>query len=341
MSLGIVLLLGGTLSTTATAQPPATIRASVARVWVPSNRVEWQWELAHSLCNSSGDATPAATAQLIASTVGDPSRFPACAADLGITSGTSPVRAVDGAVSPATNPKVYDIDGFDNTGTADGDETRSLQSSNSPIVAELHALGDHVICYIDVGTAENWRPDYPEFKGLTLNAVSGWPGEYWISLAPDHLGAVEKIMTKRFEMCRANHFDAVEPDNIDSSENGTANSKAQQIAYDEWVAGEVHHLGMSVAQKNFEDESTTLASYFDFVIEEQCYQYADCLDLAPYYRAHRTVLEVEYQGDGSSETWFAKACTTGVNRQPSAEKLGLDLVYLSSNLDGSLRVPCR
>jgi hypothetical protein len=148
-------------------------------------------------------------------------------------------------------------------------------------------------------------------------------------------------MTKRFEMCHDNHFDAVEPDNIDGSENGTGNSQVEQLAYDEWVAREVHRLGMSVAQKNFEDESATLARYFDFVIEEQCYQYVDCVDLAPYYKDHRTVLEVEYQGGSTPESWFAKACTVGVNGQPAAEKLGLDPVYLSLNLDGSLRVPCR
>jgi len=302
--------------------------------------VEWQWELDHPLCNTSGDATPTETAKLIASTVADPSLSPSCAADLGITSGRSPLRAVDGAVAPATNPKVYDIDGFDNTGSDNANEAESLHSSGSPVVAELHALGDHVICYVDVGTAESWRPDYSEFKGLTLNQVQGWPGEYWISLAAEHLGAVEKIMTARFEMCRHNHFDAVEPDNIDSSENGTVNTEGEQVRYDEWVAEEVHRLGMSVAQKNFEDESTVLSRYFDFVIEEQCYQYADCLDLAPYYRAHRTVLEVEYQGDGS-RSWFAKVCTLGTNGQPGADKLGFSSVYLSLNLDGSLRLPCR
>ncbi len=341
LGLAVAMSFAGLFAASAVAQPRSSTRPRTARMWVPPREVEWQWELDHSLCNASGDQTPTQTAKLIASTVADLARYTSCSADLGITSGSSPVMAVDGAVSPATNPKVYDIDGFDNTGTDNGDEAQSLGSSDSPVVAELHSLGDHVICYVDVGTAENWRPDYSEFKGSTLNAVQGWPGEFWISLAPDHLGEVEKIMTKRFEMCRDNHFDAVEPDNMDSSENGTANSQAEQLRYDEWVADEVHRLGMSVAQKNFEDESATLSRYFDFVIEEQCYQYADCLDLAPYYRAERTVLEVEYQGDGTSRSWFVKACTAGVNGQHGADKLGLDSVYLSTNLDGSLRVPCR
>jgi hypothetical protein len=257
-----------------------------------------------------------------------------------VLSGRSPLKAVDGALAPSTDPRVYDIDGFDNTGTDNGDETASLRSSGSSVVAELHALGDHVICYVDVGTAENWRPDYSELKGSRLGPVSGWPGEYWISLAPGRLGVVESVMTKRFEMCHDNHFDAVEPDNIDSSDNGTSNTQAEQIAYDKWVAREIHSLGMSVAQKNYEDESAALEPSFDFVIEEQCYQYADCRDLAPYYRNHKTVLEVEYSG-GISKPQFARACTVGLNGQPAADRLPFDSVYLSMNLDGSLRVPCR
>ena len=40
---------------------------------------------------------------------------------------------------------VYDVDGFETTAAE---------------VAALHASGKHVVCYIDVGTAENFRPDY-------------------------------------------------------------------------------------------------------------------------------------------------------------------------------------
>ncbi|MBV8527419.1 MAG: endo alpha-1,4 polygalactosaminidase, partial [Candidatus Dormibacteraeota bacterium] len=45
---------------------------------------------------------------------------------------------------PAINPTVYDIDGFDNPAST---------------VAALHALGDHVVCFIEAGAAENYRSD--------------------------------------------------------------------------------------------------------------------------------------------------------------------------------------
>jgi hypothetical protein len=336
----IASALTALLTSSAASLKSVVVASRATKAWIPPNGVEWQWELDHPLCNSEGAATPAETARLIGATVEHPSGSPSCAADLGLTSGRSPVIAVDGAVAPHTNPKAYDIDGFDNTGSDNGNEAQSLDSSDSPVVAELHALGDHVICYIDVGTAESWRVDFSELKAALLGAVKGWPGEYWISLAPRYRGIVERVMLKRFEMCRNNHFDAVEPDNMDSSENGTTNTRAEQIDYDEWVAQEVHRLGMSVAQKNYEDESSTLEPYFDFVIEEQCYQYADCRDLAPYYRNHKAVLEVEYQTD-MSKSRFARACKTGINSQPGADMTGLDSVYLSVNLDGSVRIPCR
>jgi hypothetical protein len=82
-------------------------------------------------------------------------------------------------------PTVYDIGGFDNTGTDNGHESSSLRSSVSPVVAELHKLGDHAICYIDVGTTENWRADYSEFPKALLGEENGWSGESWLDTNPN------------------------------------------------------------------------------------------------------------------------------------------------------------
>jgi hypothetical protein len=324
------------------APPPPT----TGTYWVPPiGNLEWSWELDHPLCNGAGSLTAAQTAKVIAATAADVASNPTCAADLGITSGATPVVAVDGATPPATDPSVFDIDGFDNTGSDNGNKSGSLSSSDSPVVAELHALGDHVICYIDVGTAESWRPDYKLFPAALLGRSNGWPGERWLDTNPNgpDYAVLRRIMTARFEMCARNGFDAVEPDNLDGSENDTGFhiTVAEGDEYAEWVANEVHSLGMSVAQKNFEDQSAVLEPYFDFVIEEQCFQYGDCTDLAPYYEHGKAVLEVEYSSGGISGADFGEACTSGLNGQPSADSLGFDSLYLDVDLDGSLRVPCR
>jgi hypothetical protein len=220
----------------------------------------------------------------------------------------------------AAKPTVYDIDGFENPAST---------------VAALHGQGAHVICYIDVGTAENWRPDYSEFPAALLGASNGWPGEKWLDTNPNgpDYSILQSIMTARFKMCAAAGYDAVEPDNMDGAENSTGFgiTVAEQDQYDEWVANEVHSLGMSVAQKNFEDQSSVLQPYFDFVIEEQCFQYQDFSDLAPYTKAGKAIFEVEYQGQGPSPASFC----------PSANAAGYNSVEFDLDLDGKVRVPCR
>ena len=84
-------------------------------------------------------------------------------------------------------------------------------------------------------------------------------------------------MTTRFEMCAQKGFDAVEHDNIDGYENSTGfpTTAAEQLAYDTWIAQEVHSIRMAVFQKNDPDQATQLEPYFDGVIDEQCNQYSE------------------------------------------------------------------
>jgi hypothetical protein len=173
----------------------------------------------------------------------------------------------------------YDIDGFENEAAE---------------VATLHAQGKHVICYIDAGTAENFRPDYSAFPKSVLGRSNGWPGEKWIDIR--RLGVIEPIMTARFQMCREKGFDAVEPDNIEafSNESGFPVTAQQQLVYNEWIATEVHSLGMAVLQKNDGEQAAQLQPHFDGALTEQCNQYRECADFQPYLAAGEPVLNAEY-----------------------------------------------
>lgn len=173
----------------------------------------------------------------------------------------------------------YDIDGFENSAAE---------------VATLHAQGKHVICYIDVGTAESFRPDYSELPESVLGRSNGWPGERWLDIR--QLSVLEPIMTARLQMCREKGFDAVEPDNIEGYANATGFplTAQEQLTYNEWVAEEVHSLGMAVLQKNDGEQTHQLLSYFDGALSEQCNQYHECADFAPYLAAGKPVLNAEY-----------------------------------------------
>ena len=175
--------------------------------------------------------------------------------------------------------EAYDIDGFENSAAE---------------VATLHAQGKRVICYIDVGTAEDYRPDYDEFPESVLGLSNGWPGERWLDIR--QLSILEPIMTARFEMCKQKGFDAVEPDNIEgyANDSGFPLTAQEQLTYNEWVAEEVHSLGMAVLQKNDGEQTHELLPYFDGALTEQCNQYHECADFEAYLQEGEPVLNAEY-----------------------------------------------
>ncbi len=187
---------------------------------------------------------------------------------------------LQGTVKNSQPVAAYDIDGFENGASE---------------VAALHALGRHVICYIDVGTAENFRPDYHLFPKAVLGRTNGWPGERWLDIR--RLDVLGPIMSARFQMCREKGFDAVEPDNIEafSNRSGFPITAQQQLAFNEWLAEAVHSLGMAVLQKNDGEQTPLLASHFDGALSEQCNQYRECASYQPYLDAGKPVLNAEYR----------------------------------------------
>ncbi len=215
-------------------------------------------------------------------------------------------RKLDTTVQAA----VYDVDGFDTAGAT---------------VAALHGKGVHVVCYIDVGTWENWRPDAKKFPKIVLGKPDGhWPGERWLDIRQKSV--LGPIMTARFEMCRDKGFDAVDPDNIDGYQNRTGFklTGSQQITYDRWVAKAVHALGLSVAQKNDGDQIDLLRASFDWAVLEQCYAQDWCGVFTPYTDANRLVVDIEY---GTSKSRFVRnVCpkTKGYGETALLKHLNLD-----------------
>ena len=128
-----------------------------------------------------------------------------------------------------------------------------------------------------------------------LGQSNGWPGEKWLDIR--QLAVLEPIMAARFQMCSEKGFDAIEPDNIEafSNKSGFPITAAEQLTYDEWVAQEVHALGMAVLQKNDGEQTAEQQPYFDGALTEQCNQYHECADFEPYLAAGKPVINAEYK----------------------------------------------
>lgn len=107
-------------------------------------------------------------------------------------------------INPTAAVQVYDIDMFDNT---------------AAVVADLHSRGKKVICYIDVGSWENYRSDASKFPASLLGAkYSGFPNERWLDIRSITTSPLGPILIARFQQAKAKGCDGVEPDNMDGYE---------------------------------------------------------------------------------------------------------------------------
>ena len=216
-----------------------------------------------------------------------------------------------GTIDQSVDVPMYDTDLFD---------------TSASVVASLHAKGRKVVCYISAGTYENWRPDASQFPPSVLGGSNGWPGEKWLDIR--RIDLLGPIMEARMDLCRQKGFDALEPDNIDGYSNTTGFplTAQDQLNYNIWLTNAAHARGMSIGLKNDLDQVQELLGYFDWALNEQCFEYSECNLLKPFTSAGKAVFVVEYNLGTSA------FC-------PNAVALSFNAMKKNLNLDAS-RTAC-
>jgi hypothetical protein len=174
-----------------------------------------------------------------------------------------------------------------------------LDGTDTPrsTVDTLHARGGHAVCYVSVGSWEDWRPDAEQFPAEVLgDPLTGWPGERWLDIRRQDI--LLPLMERRFAACRDKGFDGVEPDNIDAYANrtGFSISADDQMSYNLAIADMAHRFGMAVGLKNDPLQADGLQPHFDFAVVESCLVYGECDKYRPFIEAGKPVLHVEYGG---------------------------------------------
>jgi hypothetical protein len=197
--------------------------------------------------------------------------------------------------APAPDPVIYDIDGIENPKST---------------VTALHQLGDHVICYLEVGTAGDYYSAADEGVATTYydqlkaagdlgDQLSGYP-EYFVNIAsPTTVSIIESMIDQQ---CAAKGFDAVETD-LDETYSGSdgttgfTETKATEEQYMTTLANYMHSLGLGWIIKNPDDTGDSYAADMeplaDGVLTEQCNQYNTC-GLLSSYQGHKAVFNAEY-----------------------------------------------
>jgi len=215
----------------------------------------------------------------------------------------------DAGVDTSIDAQVYDVDLY----------------VDQSVIDELHARGAKVICYISVGSWEDWRPDADQFPEEVLgHDYEGWPGERWLDIR--RIDLLAPIMCARLELCRARGFDGVEPDNIEIYDNATGFplTYADQLAYARWLADQAHARGLAIGLKNAPDMVADSLSFFDFTITEDCFHYGWCGEMLPFIAAGKPVFAAEYM---DMDVDFEAACAWG-------REYNLSFILKNRHLDG-------
>ena len=284
----------GASSASALMPRPVPCDQSIGPCWKPAVKARWQYQLQGSPRARGG------------------CRFKSTGfVNIGVT-GTSFASGLTVA------PTVFDIDILQDGKCYSPQDYTVL---NYSAVRALHVRGARVIGYIDAGTAETWRPDFPEMQAfdqscdgcLFGNPLSSFPDEYWLNINTDEKGInpntgksettqrfVLDEMLARVKEAKLIGVDAIEFDDVDAyqSDSGLSIGAATQKQYNATLANMAHRVGFAVGLKNDRDQAAALQPYFDFGIEEECWQFAECGAVQAWpNRYGKAVFDVEYESE--------------------------------------------
>eukprot|EP00833_Pecoramyces_ruminatium_P011232 jgi/Orpsp1_1/1185264/evm.model.c7180000092983.1 len=203
----------------------------------------------------------------------------------------------DNGIESDNKVDVLDIDLFDN---------------DASTIAALKEDGHHIICYFSVGTYEDWRPDAEEYlkvEDLVKEPMENWEDEYYVDITNPLL---KPIISARFDLAKEKGCDAVECDNMDIYTVDSIKkwkvpiTISDQISFDLWLSNEAHSRGLSIAMKNDVENLVALVNYFDFAINEECYDYNECKNYKDTFIKNNKAVFAAAYGDHCDKDFIKK-----------------------------------
>lgn len=228
---------------------------------------------------------------------------------------------LQGTVNEAYNVNMYEVDLFDTSTTT---------------INNLKKAGEKVICYFNAGAYENWRSDASDFPSSVLgNTLVGFPNERWLDIRNDDLMA---IMEARLNLAQAKGCDGVDPDNMNGyiQDSGFNLSSNDQLAYNRYIANEARKRDLSVALKNDIAQIDQLVDYFDFAVNEECFENNECDSLDRFITDGKAVFNLEYASVFVNNTASARdtMCT-------NSNAKSFSTLVMAESLDDSFRFSCK
>jgi len=204
---------------------------------------------------------------------------------------------IQGKIDQTVSAQMFDIDLFD----------ARPGEINAGVISQLHSKGKHVLCYLDTGAWESYRPDASQFPASVIGNSTGWSGERWLDIRQQSWPLFADIIWNRLDLAVSLGCDGIEPDQNNSVENnpGFPITYADEAAWYLEVARQAHLRGLTVVQKNgiellHRSFGPSLVAAHDGMLNEECWQYRECDDgLQLYVQAGKWLGEVEYKGQVS------------------------------------------
>jgi hypothetical protein len=241
------------------------------------------------------------------------------------------LTAYNGDTSPATNPTVYDIDAIENPAST---------------VTALKGLNDHVICYIEVGTAGDYYTAAQEGTATTYYAqlsaagdlgtkLSGYPENFLNINSASTVSIMESMIQQQ---CAAKGFNGVETD-LDETFGGNEGStgftitQANEEAYLTTLANYMHSIGLAWISKDLSDTGiqsfvSDMEPLSQGMIDEQANQYGTINLDNVFLQAGKPIFDAEYAPETQAQ-FCSYDNTNNING-----------VLFPVNLNGP-RQPCR
>ena len=222
----------------------------------------------------------------------------------GLTPGTSWQWQIDGGTINETvldgvtnSKKMYDVDLF---------------ATSVAAIQRLQAKGIYVVCYMETGSWESYRPDAASYPASVLGkTLNGFPDERLVDIR--QWSVLQPIMAARLDLAQSKGCDGIEPD-LDDTYNGYNTgfplTMQDQLTFNKAVADLAHARGMSIGLKNGASGGTfesQMVAFTDWALNEQCNQYKECGGYDVYIAANKAVFQVEYSASGSTVASFCPA----------------------------------
>ncbi|KAI6794611.1 hypothetical protein KC361_g5461 [Hortaea werneckii] len=231
-----------------------------------------------------------------------------------------PLELSPNAPSIEPDVDVFDIDLFDNPAST---------------IEALHELEKKVVCYFSAGSYEPYRSDSSQFRESDLGEpLDGWPDEKWLDLNSPN---VRRIMANRIALARKKGCDAIDPDNIDgyNNDNGLDLEAYDSIKFIRFLSQQAQANGLSIGLKNAAEIVSDIESDVHFSVVEECTEYEECGNFAPFINANKPVFQIEYpsktDGGNVSPNKISRICS---NKYETAGSDGFSIILKDESLDG-------